>query len=94
VPALLPPPFPIVPFPLAAGALQYSRRKFVAALTVGRGIRFTIVAGLGALYGRHIVRFFSRYYKPALFILIGLAVIGGIFSLVQYYRYKNRTATA
>ena len=35
-----------------------------------------------------------RYYKPALFMLIGLAVIAGIFSLVQYYRYKNRTATA
>jgi membrane protein YqaA with SNARE-associated domain len=94
VPAMLPPPFPIVPFLLAAGALQYSRQKFLAALTVGRGIRFTIVAGLGALYGRHIVRFFSQYYKPALFTLIGLAVIAGIFSLVQYYRYKNRTVTA
>jgi membrane protein YqaA with SNARE-associated domain len=92
VPALLPPPFPIVPFLLAAGALQYSRKKFVAALALGRGVRFTIVAGLGALYGRHIVRFFSQYYKPALFTLIGLAVIGGVFSLVQYYRYKNRTA--
>jgi membrane protein YqaA with SNARE-associated domain len=94
VPALLPPPFPIVPFLLAAGALQYSRRKFVGALALGRGIRFTIVAGLGAIYGRHIVRFFSRYYKPALFTLIGLAVIAGIVSLVQYYRYKNRIATA
>jgi membrane protein YqaA with SNARE-associated domain len=94
VPAMLPPPFPIVPFLLAAGALQYSRHKFVAALTVGRGIRFTIVAALGALYGRHIVRFFSRYYKPALFTLIALAVIAGVFSLIQYYRYKNRTATA
>ena len=94
VPALLPPPFPIVPFLLAAGAMQYSRQKFVAALALGRGIRFTIVAGLGAIYGRHIVRFFSRYYKPALFTLIALAVIAGIISLVQYYRYKNRTATA
>ena len=74
--------------------MQYSRQKFVAALALGRGVRFTIVAGLGAIYGRHIVRFFSRYYKPALFTLIGLAVIAGIFSLVQYYRYKNRTATA
>src|SRR5579862_536291 len=88
VPALLPPPFPFVPFLVAAGALQYSRRKFLAALASGRGIRFTIVAGLGAIYGRHIVRFFSRYYKPALFTLIGLAVIAGILSLVQYYRYK------
>lgn len=94
VPALLPPPFPIVPFLLAAGAMQYSRQKFVAALALGRGVRFTIVAGLGAIYGRHIVRFFSRYYKAALFTLIGFAVIAGIFSLIQYYRYKSRTATA
>lgn len=90
VPALLPPPFPIVPFLLAAGAMQYSRKKFIAALALGRAVRFTIVAGLGAIYGRHIVRFFSRYYKPALFLLIGLAVIGGVAALIQYYRYKNR----
>ena len=57
VPAILPPPFPIVPFLLAAGAMQYSRQKFVGALALGRGVRFTIVAGLGAIYGRHIVRF-------------------------------------
>jgi len=92
VPALLPPPFPLVPFLLAAGAMQYSRKKFVAALALGRAVRFTIVAGLGAIYGRHIVRFFSRYYKPALFLLIGLAVIGGVAALIQYYRYRNRSA--
>jgi membrane protein YqaA with SNARE-associated domain len=94
VPAILPPPFPIVPFLLAAGAMQYSRQKFVAALALGRGVRFTILAGLGAIYGRHIVRFFTKYYKPALIVLIGLAVTAGVLSLVQYYRYKNRTATA
>ena len=94
VPAILPPPFPIVPFLLAAGAMQYSRKKFIAALSLGRGVRFTIVAGLGAIYGRHIVRFFSQYYKPALITLIALAVIAGILSLIQYYRYKNRTAAA
>src|SRR5712692_5650384 len=32
VPALLPPPFPFVPFLIAAGALQYSREKFLGAL--------------------------------------------------------------
>lgn len=36
VPATLPPPFPIVPFWLAAGALQ-DRKKFLAALALGRG---------------------------------------------------------
>ncbi len=30
IPALLPPPFPFVPFLLAAGAMQYSRQKFLA----------------------------------------------------------------
>jgi membrane protein YqaA with SNARE-associated domain len=91
LPALLPPPFPIVPFLLAAGTLQYSRKKFVAALALGRAVRFTIVAGLGAIYGPHIVRFFSRYYKPALILLIGLAVAGGVLALIQYYWHKNRT---
>ncbi len=89
VPALLPPPFPFVPFLLAAGAMQYSRKKFLGALALGRGVRYAIVAGLGARYGNHIVRFFSRYYKHAIAILIALAVLGGVLSLIQYLRYKK-----
>src|SRR5712671_1984032 len=93
VPALLPPPFPFVPFLLAAGAMQYSRQKFLAALSLGRAVRYTIVAGLGALYGNHIVRFFSRYYKPAVSILVALAVIGAAVSIIQYYRWKKSAST-
>jgi len=91
VPAVLPPPFPIVPFLLAAGALQYSRKQFLAALTLGRGVRFTIMAWLGALYGNQIVRFFARYYKTALAILIGLAVLGTVITVVSYYRRRTKT---
>src|ERR1700689_1287103 len=86
VPALLPPPFPFVPFLLAAGAGQYSPKKFLAALTLGRGVRYTIAAFLGFHYGRPILRFFNQYYKPAVGILIGLAVIGAVLSLIQYLR--------
>jgi membrane protein YqaA with SNARE-associated domain len=89
VPALLPPPFPFVPFLLAAGAMQYPKQKFLGALTLGRGVRYSIAAGLGYLYGNHILRFFSRYYKPAMAILIGLAVIGAVLSLIQYARMKK-----
>src|ERR1700727_3080551 len=60
IPALIPPPFPFVPFLLAAGAMQYSRIKFLAALTLGRGLRYTVAAWLGFHYGRHILRFFSQ----------------------------------
>ena len=90
VPAILPPPFPIVPFLLAAGALQYSRKKFLGALALGRGIRFTIVAGLGVVYGNHIVAFFSKYYKPALYTLIGLAVLAGIVTVLGYLRHRQK----
>jgi membrane protein YqaA with SNARE-associated domain len=90
LPAILPPPFPIVPFLLAAGAMQYSRRNFLAALTLGRAVRFTIVASLGAIYGRRIVGFFSQYYRPALLILVALAVAGGAVALYQYLRHTRK----
>jgi membrane protein YqaA with SNARE-associated domain len=90
IPALMPPPFPFVPFLLAAGAMQYSPKKFLGALTLGRGVRYTIAAGLGYHYGPHILRFFSHYYKPAMAILIGLAVIGAVLSIIQYLRMKKK----
>lgn len=90
VPALLPPPFPFVPFLLAAGALQYSRKRFLAALALGRGVRYSIAAGLGYLYGTHILRFFSQYYKPAVAILVALAVIGAVMSVIQYLRMRKK----
>ena len=91
IPAMLPPPFPIVPFLLAAGALQYPRKKFLAALAVGRGIRFTVIAALGAHYGDAIEGFFTKYYKPALIALIAVAVLGALLALIEYLRYRNRT---
>jgi membrane protein YqaA with SNARE-associated domain len=94
IPALIPPPFPFLPFLLAAGAMQYSRKKFLAALVLGRGLRYIIESYLGFHYGRHILRFFSQYYKPALAILIGLAVIGAALTLVEYLRYKKKENAA
>jgi membrane protein YqaA with SNARE-associated domain len=93
VPALIPPPFPFVPFLVAAGAGQYSPKKFLGALTLGRGVRYSIVAVLGVHYGNQIVRFFSQYYAPALAILIGLAALGSILTLAEYLRHRKRKVT-
>jgi membrane protein YqaA with SNARE-associated domain len=90
IPALLPPPFPFVPFLVAAGAAQYSRKNFLGSLALGRGVRYCIEAFLGFHYGRSILHFFREYYKPALGILLGLAVLGTVLSLVEYLRYKKR----
>jgi membrane protein YqaA with SNARE-associated domain len=87
--AILPPPFPMVPVLLAAGALQYPRRKFLGALALGRAIRYFLIAGLGSLYGRQITAFFERYYKPALLILIGLAIMGAILAVLEYLRSRR-----
>jgi membrane protein YqaA with SNARE-associated domain len=94
VPALLPPPFPFVPFLLAAGAMQYSRQKFLGALALGRSLRYFLLAYLGVLYGRHFLRFFNTYTKPTLYILIAFSVIAGVIALVSYLRYRNEGKTA
>ncbi len=65
VSATLPPPMPIVPILIAAGALKYPRNKFLGAVALGRGVRYTLLAYLGHHYGRHILHWFNRYYLPA-----------------------------
>jgi len=89
IPAVLPPPFPIVPMLLAAGAMQYSTRKFLTALAVGRGVRYTILAYLGFHYGRHIIRLFALYYWPVLIILTAFSVLGALFGLFEYKRRQK-----
>ena len=86
---LIPPPFPVAPVLLTAGALKYPTRKFLTAIAIGRGIRFTIDALLGLYFGRAIIRFFGQYYKPALYTLLALLVIGGIAGVVYYKRWKQ-----
>jgi membrane protein YqaA with SNARE-associated domain len=59
--AVLPPPIPLMPFLVAAGALGLRRRRFLAAFSVARTLRYSIVAWLGVEYGRHMVRWWNRY---------------------------------
>jgi membrane protein YqaA with SNARE-associated domain len=93
IPAMLPPPFPIVPMLLAAGAMQYPTRKFLTALAVGRGIRYSILAYLGFHYGRNIVKFFAQYYWPVLIALIAFSVAGGLYGLYEYKRRQKTSAS-
>jgi membrane protein YqaA with SNARE-associated domain len=84
IPAILPPPAPMVPFLIAAGAMQYSRNKFLAALTIGRAIRFTILACLSAFYGRLILTIITNHAKPILITFIAVSVILGLYILFHY----------
>jgi membrane protein YqaA with SNARE-associated domain len=59
LPALLPPPIPLLPFALASGALGVSRRRFVTVFGAARSLRYSFVAWLGVTYGHKFVRLFS-----------------------------------
>ena len=88
--SILPPPFPLVPVLMAAGVMQYSRNKFLAALTLGRAIRFFSLAFLGRLYGTAIASWLGRYYKPFLYVLISLGVVAGVGALLYFKWYRPR----
>jgi len=88
--SILPPPFPLVPVLMAAGVMQYPRKHFLTALTVGRSVRFFLVAYLGKLYGTAIVGWLGRYYKPFLYVLIALGVLGGIGALLYFKWYRPK----
>jgi membrane protein DedA with SNARE-associated domain len=88
IPALLPPPMPMVPFLFAAGALQYPVKKFLIALTLGRLARYTILAYLGARYGRQILALVTEHVNPVVVAIIVAVMIAG--GLILYFRNKPK----
>ena len=92
--SVLPPPFPFTPLLMTAGVMQYPQRKFLSALTGGRAVRFFAVAYLGKTYGRQMIAFFARHYRPMLYVLIAVAVAAGIGALVYFKWYRPRHKAA
>jgi membrane protein YqaA with SNARE-associated domain len=90
LPAILPPPMPLSPFVLAAGALKMSRKKFMIAFTISRCLRHIIAAWLGIHYGRHIIRIWNslseKYATPVLIVIwVGIAA-SCAFAFWQLYK--------
>jgi membrane protein DedA with SNARE-associated domain len=78
----------MVPFLLAAGAAQYPRKKFLAALALGRLLRFTILAFLAAAYGSRILQVISQHGRVALYVVIGVCVAVGAFFVIRVLKRK------
>jgi membrane protein YqaA with SNARE-associated domain len=85
LPALLPPPIPLLPFALASGALGVSRRRFLAVFGAARSLRYCFIAWLGVTYGRSIVRLWSgslqKWSTPLLCVFIGLMIAGACYGI-------------
>ena len=83
LPAILPPPMPLSPFVLAAGALNMSRRKFMVTFTLSRLVRHSIAVWLGIHYGRQVLivwRKFSATWGTTI-----LAVVWSVIALTVAY---------
>jgi membrane protein YqaA with SNARE-associated domain len=94
IPALLPPPAPMIPFLFAAGAMQYSVKKFLVALTLGRLVRYSLLAFLAARYGRQMLKFISQHGHPVLLAVIGLIAAVVLVLVVIFAGKRQKRAKA
>jgi membrane protein YqaA with SNARE-associated domain len=85
LPAVLPPPVPLMPFLLASGALGVTRRRFLVVYGAARTLRYSVVAWLAAIYGRRIVRLWSgsldKWSTPLICVFAGLLVAGACYGI-------------
>jgi len=93
VAALLPPPIPLTPVLLAAGALGVTRGRYLFFYGAARMIRYGLLAWLGITYGRHIVRLWQRdldgWSSKILWVYAGLVVVGIAYGVWKFRRGRR-----
>jgi membrane protein YqaA with SNARE-associated domain len=97
LPAILPPPIPLLPFALASGALGVTRTRFLTVFGIARALRYSFVAWLGVTYGRKVTRLFSttlqKWSTPLICVFVTLMVASLIFTLLKIRKMrKDETA--
>ena len=85
LPALLPPPVPLLPFALAAGALGVTPRRFMVVYGSARALRYSLIAWIGVVYGRHAIRVWSatlqKWSTPLMCVFVGLLLAGTCYGI-------------
>jgi len=97
LPALLPPPMPLIPFTLAAGALKMSVHRYMTSFTISRALRHGLCAWLGVHYGRAILRMWNHFYDKwattmlvVIWILVVVSVGVPIYSMWKESRLRKK----
>jgi membrane protein YqaA with SNARE-associated domain len=93
LPALLPPPIPLLPFLLASGALGVARGRFLVIYGAARTLRYSFVAWLGVTYGRRIVRLWSqnlqKWSTPLLIVFVTLLLAGVCYGIWKIHGMRR-----
>ena len=89
LPAILPPPMPLSPFVLAAGALKMRRSTFMSTFTISRFVRHAIALALGVHYGSAVLglwaRFSQKWAVPVLIILWTGIILSCGYAIYKIY---------
>lgn len=93
LPALLPPPAPLMPFLIAAGAFRMPKLRYYTSFTASRFVRHALFAWLGVHYGRRIMpvylRFADRYGWILLVIVWGSIAFGVVYAVFKLRARKG-----
>ena len=93
LPAILPPPMPLSPFVLAAGALKMSLRTFMITFTSSRLVRHAIAIALGVRYGKQVLvvwnLFMQRWGTPVLIVLWAVILLGVAYAFWQLWKTSH-----
>jgi membrane protein DedA with SNARE-associated domain len=94
VPSLLPPPTPFKIFVLLAGASQVRPVRFLAAVTLGRGLRYGGEALLAYWYGREATELIHNNLPTVLAWLAAAIVAVGVGVMVWRRRRARQPGPA
>jgi membrane protein YqaA with SNARE-associated domain len=92
LPAILPPPVPLSPFLLAAGALKISGKRFMLVFATARVLRYGFIAWLAVQYGRRVTRLWSTTldkWSTPLAWTFGILIVGGILYGIWRFRRQH-----
>lgn len=93
IPAVMPPPTPFKVFVLAAGAFQVRVKYFLAALAVGRGVRYFLWGFLAVHYGDRSITYLRSNYLQVSGVAVGVILLAYLITrLVGWYRQRQHWA--
>lgn len=87
VPSILPPPVPFKIFVLAAGAAGVRPPQFLAAILLGRGVRYFGEGLLAVWYGEAALELLARH-SNTIAVVLGLTVLAGG---IAWFMWRRRT---
>jgi membrane protein YqaA with SNARE-associated domain len=76
IPSVLPPPAPFKIFVLLSGVAQIPVTRFVAAIAIGRGMRYFVEGLLAVWYGERAMVFIRDNGTPVALGIVALLVVG------------------